>query len=86
VGVLVHDDWHTGNKHENSWDRYAVIILLVQDHKGFFLCWLAIFPLMFGNEDLERRLLLPLENSTASMFKFQRFLFSSVTTVMPQFP
>src|SRR6266480_1884743 len=65
VRVLVHDNWHAGNKGENGRYRYLTVISLTQDHKGFLLRGFAIFPLMLRNEDPKRRLLLLLERECA---------------------
>lgn len=57
LDLLVHDDWHTGNKHEDGWYQYITVISLVQDHEGIILRGFTIFPLIFGNEDLQKLLL-----------------------------
>jgi len=62
MGVFVHDYRHARNKHENGWYRYLTVITLVQDHNGLLLRGFTIFPLMFGNEDPKKCLLLVLES------------------------
>lgn len=64
MDVLVHHDLHARNEQENGWYRNVTVIPLVQDHEGL-LRGFSTFPLMFGNEDLKKRLLLPLEGKYA---------------------
>ncbi|KAJ4125136.1 hypothetical protein NW765_015526 [Fusarium oxysporum] len=59
--ILVHDDRHAGDKHEHGRHRCSAIIALAQHHDPFFLRRLTVFPLMLGNEDVERGMSLPLE-------------------------
>jgi hypothetical protein len=83
IGVSVNDNWHTRDKHEYSWYWHAAVVTIAQNHECLLLCRLAEFLFVLRDEDPQLYLVLLLVGIVASMFKFQRFLFSGVTAVMP---
>ncbi|KAH7363580.1 hypothetical protein B0T11DRAFT_298820 [Plectosphaerella cucumerina] len=72
------DDGHAGTNRTTAGVGMA---LSAPHHEGFLLRRLAVFPLMFRNEDSEQGL--PLKSDRRSKFRFHRLRFNGVTTVMP---
>ena len=54
MGVLVHDDGHARDEHEDRRNRYRTVVTVAHHHERLLLCRLPIFPLVLGNEDSHR--------------------------------
>src|SRR5687767_1625410 len=59
--VMIHDDRHAGDEHEDGRHRNSAVVALAEHHDGFLLRRLTVFPLVLGNEDVERGVPLLLE-------------------------
>ena len=61
VGVLVDNDGHAGDEHEDGRHRDSAVVSLAQHHQGLFFRRLTLLPLVLWNEDPKKTLPLGLE-------------------------
>ncbi|KAF6525667.1 hypothetical protein HZS61_011462 [Fusarium oxysporum f. sp. conglutinans] len=64
VRVMVDDDGHTRDEHEDGPHGDGAVVAVVEDHECFLFRRLTVLPLMVGYEDAQCCLVLPLEGQS----------------------